>query len=71
MVEAIADFRCKVTSTTVLKKSAGIPEIICEPTPDLLAYLGAIRKSSQILVDFASETSEPEIEGKRELKEKR
>ncbi len=49
MAAAVADFRPKAPAPGKLKKSAGPPEIVLEPTPDILAELGA-RKAGQVLV---------------------
>jgi len=38
-----------------MKKRDGVPELHLEPTPDVLAALGA-RKEHQLLVGFAAET---------------
>jgi len=57
MAAAVADFRPKVAATHKLKKRDGVPEIVLEPTPDILGALGE-RKSHQLLVGFAAETEE-------------
>ncbi len=41
-----------------LKKRDGTPEIILEPTPDILAGLGSAKRAGQILVGFAAETND-------------
>ena len=58
MAAAVADFRPKAAADAKLKKSAGVPEIILEPTPDILATLGARRRPGQVLVGFAAETGD-------------
>ncbi len=55
MAAAVADFRPKAVASEKLKKRDGLPEIVLEPTPDILAALGA-RKDGQLLVGFAAET---------------
>ena len=45
MSAAVADFRPKVAADGKLKKRDGIPEIVLEPTPDILAGLGAAKRS--------------------------
>jgi phosphopantothenoylcysteine decarboxylase/phosphopantothenate--cysteine ligase len=55
MAAAVADFRPKAIAGEKLKKRDGVPEIVLEPTPDILAALGA-RKQGQLLVGFAAET---------------
>jgi phosphopantothenoylcysteine decarboxylase / phosphopantothenate---cysteine ligase len=55
MAAAVADFRPKAIAPEKLKKRDGLPEIVLEPTPDILGALGAA-KTSQLLVGFAAET---------------
>ena len=55
MAAAVADFRPKATAGEKLKKRDGLPEIVLEPTPDILGALGA-SKGAQVLVGFAAET---------------
>jgi phosphopantothenoylcysteine decarboxylase/phosphopantothenate--cysteine ligase len=55
MAAAVADFRPKAIATQKLKKHDGLPEIVLEPTPDILGGLGA-SKAGQLLVGFAAET---------------
>ncbi|MBM3672490.1 MAG: bifunctional phosphopantothenoylcysteine decarboxylase/phosphopantothenate--cysteine ligase CoaBC [Actinobacteria bacterium] len=55
MAAAVADFRPKVIAGQKIKKHDGPPEIVLEPTPDILATLGE-RKEHQVLVGFAAET---------------
>ena len=40
MAAAVADFRPKAVAPEKLKKGAGPPEVVLEPTPDILATLG-------------------------------
>ena len=58
MSAAVADFRPKAAADGKLKKRDGIPEIILEPTPDILAGLGAAKRPGQVLVGFAAETDD-------------
>ena len=44
MAAAVADFRPKAPADGKLKKRDGVPEIILEPTPDILAGLGARKR---------------------------
>jgi len=69
MAAAVADFRPKVVAEAKLKKDQGAPEILLEPTPDILREL-ADRKTDQILVGFAAETSEVEAQGRAKLRSK-
>jgi phosphopantothenoylcysteine decarboxylase/phosphopantothenate--cysteine ligase len=55
MAAAVADFRPKASAAEKIKKAAGPPEIILEPTVDILAELGR-KKFTQYLVGFAAET---------------
>ena len=55
MSAAVADFRPKVAADGKLKKRDGTPEIVLEPTPDILAGLGAAKRAGQVLVGFAAE----------------
>ena len=56
MAAAVADFRPKAAVDHKIKKEGGPPEIILEPTPDILAALGAAKRPGQTLVGFAAET---------------
>jgi phosphopantothenoylcysteine decarboxylase/phosphopantothenate--cysteine ligase len=58
MAAAVADFRPVQSATGKIKKDAGVPEIRLEPTPDILAALGARKRPGQLLVGFAAETSD-------------
>jgi phosphopantothenoylcysteine decarboxylase/phosphopantothenate--cysteine ligase len=58
MAAAVADFRPKQAATGKLKKHEGTPEIVLEPTPDILAGLGAAKRAGQVLVGFAAETDD-------------
>jgi phosphopantothenoylcysteine decarboxylase / phosphopantothenate---cysteine ligase len=56
MAAAVADFRPVEVSPEKIKKTEGIPDIRLEPTPDILAGLGARKRPGQTLVGFAAET---------------
>ena len=58
MAAAVADFRPKVAAPEKLHKADGVPEVVLEPTTDILAELGRSRASSQVLVGFAAETGD-------------
>ncbi len=58
MAAAVADFRPKAPADGKLSKRDGVPEIILEPTPDILAGLGARKRPGQVLVGFAAETTD-------------
>ncbi len=71
MAAAVADFRPRQAAVGKLKKADGPPEIILEPTPDILAGLGAAKRSDQILVGFAAETAELLVNATHKLASKR
>ena len=56
MAAAVADFRPAKVADRKLKKQHGVPEIVLEPTVDILAGLGARKRPGQTLVGFAAET---------------
>jgi phosphopantothenoylcysteine decarboxylase / phosphopantothenate---cysteine ligase len=58
MAAAVADFRPKLASEQKLRKQHGVPDLILEPTVDILAELGRRRREGQVLVGFAAETDE-------------
>jgi phosphopantothenoylcysteine decarboxylase/phosphopantothenate--cysteine ligase len=41
-----------------LKKAGGVPDLVLEPTPDILATLGSAKPADQVLVGFAAETDD-------------
>jgi phosphopantothenoylcysteine decarboxylase/phosphopantothenate--cysteine ligase len=56
MAAAVADFRPKAIAPEKLKKGDGVPEIVLEPTTDILAELGQQKRPGQLIVGFAAET---------------
>jgi phosphopantothenoylcysteine decarboxylase/phosphopantothenate--cysteine ligase len=56
MAAAVADFRPKAIAAEKLKKGEGVPELVLEPTVDILAELGARKRADQVVVGFAAET---------------
>lgn len=58
MAAAVADFRPVSAAAHKLKKDQGAPRIELEPTPDILAALGASKPAGQVLVGFAAETDD-------------
>ena len=70
MAAAVADFRPKVAEHGKIKKDGGVPEIVLEPTPDILAGLGARKRPGQILVGFAAETSDVVANAEAKLRRK-
>lgn len=58
MAAAVADFRPAVVADSKIKKHNGAPQIVLEPTVDILAGLGKTKRSDQVLVGFAAETDD-------------
>lgn len=53
---AVADYRPKEVSTEKIKKNSATLSIELEPTTDILATLGGLKRDDQLLVGFALET---------------
>ena len=70
MAAAVADFRPKRSANAKISKEEGIPELVLEPTPDILAGLAARRVPGQVLVGFAAETHDAVERGRRKLERK-
>jgi phosphopantothenoylcysteine decarboxylase/phosphopantothenate--cysteine ligase len=70
MAAAVADFRPKSIADMKLKKEAGVPELVLEPTPDIIAELGERKRTGQIVVGFAAETADAETAGSEKLRRK-
>jgi phosphopantothenoylcysteine decarboxylase/phosphopantothenate--cysteine ligase len=70
MSAAVADFRPAAPSDRKIKKDAGVPTIELEPTPDILAGLGAAKPAGQVLVGFAAETDDLEANARGKLDRK-
>ena len=58
LAAAVADFRPKQASDVKLRRTAGAPDLVLEPTPDIAAEVGRRRRPGQVLVGFAVETGE-------------
>jgi phosphopantothenoylcysteine decarboxylase/phosphopantothenate--cysteine ligase len=71
MAAAVADFRPVAASDRKLKKHDGVPQIVLEPTPDILAGLGARKRPGQVLVGFAAETSDLLANAESKMRAKR
>jgi len=71
MSAAVADFRPVQAADGKLKKRDGAPEIVLEPTPDILAGLGAAKQPGQTLVGFAAETDDLLSNATEKLRSKR
>jgi phosphopantothenoylcysteine decarboxylase / phosphopantothenate---cysteine ligase len=70
MAAAVADFRPKRSVSAKISKEDGIPELVLEPTPDILTGLAARRAPGQVLVGFAAETHDAVERGRRKLERK-
>ncbi len=63
MSAAVADFRPRSPEVGKRKKADGLPELLLEATPDILAELGARKPDGQLLVGFALEAgSDDQVE---------
>jgi phosphopantothenoylcysteine decarboxylase/phosphopantothenate--cysteine ligase len=70
MAAAVADFRPKASAESKLSKDDGVPELVLEPTPDILTALAARRPPDQVLVGFAAETRDVVARARRKLERK-
>ena len=70
MAAAVADFRPKAAADDKIKKGEGVPEVVLEPTNDILAALGRSKRAGQVLVGFAAETSNAIAEARAKLQRK-
>lgn len=71
MAAAVADFRPVRSADGKLKKDRGVPEVVLEPTPDILAGLGERKPAGQVLVGFAAETDDLVANAVSKLQRKR
>jgi phosphopantothenoylcysteine decarboxylase/phosphopantothenate--cysteine ligase len=71
MAAAVADFRPAHVASGKIKKHDGVPEIVLEPTPDILAGLGATKRDDHVLVGFAAETVDLVSNAQGKLERKR
>ena len=69
MAAAVADFRPKRAADEKLKKAQGPPELVLEPTPDILGAIAGL-EGRRVVVGFAAETGDPVEEGRRKLRDK-
>lgn len=70
MAAAVADFRPVQVVDRKIKKHDGLPQIVLEPTPDILAGLGRAKAPGQVLVGFAAETDDLETNARAKLARK-
>ena len=71
MAAAVADFRPKAVAAEKLRKADGVPEVVLEPTGDILDELGRRKPSGQVLVGFAAETGDVRAGAEDKLRRKR
>ena len=71
MAGAVADFRPAHAASGKIKKRDGVPEIVLQPTPDILAGLGANKRDDHVLVGFAAETANLVDNARGKLERKR
>lgn len=70
MAAAVADFRPKQVIETKLKKDDGVPELVLEPTPDIVSEIARTRRPGCVVVAFAAETTDVEAAGRAKLARK-
>jgi phosphopantothenoylcysteine decarboxylase/phosphopantothenate--cysteine ligase len=70
MAAAVADFRPVAAPSSKIKKEGGPPQIVLEPTTDILAALGERKRPGQILVGFAAETDDVRSNAEGKLRRK-
>ena len=71
MAAAVADFRPVSSADRKIKKDGGVPQVVLEPTTDILATLGARSRPGQMLVGFAAETDDVVNNARKKLDRKR
>jgi len=70
MAAAVADFTPKNKPSSKIKKEEGLKHIELEPTTDILAQMGATKKSHQLLIGFALETDNEVANAQSKLQRK-
>lgn len=71
MAAAVADFRPANPADEKIKKGVGgVPEVLLEPTADILKSLRGARPAGAVIVGFALETESAVENGRRKLVEK-
>ncbi len=70
MSAAVADYRPKKMAASKIKKSKQARTIELEPTTDILAELGQLKRKGQYLVGFALETDDEEKHAREKLTSK-
>ena len=70
MAAAVADYKPATINIQKIKKTEQNHNIILEPTVDIAAFLGKIKKKNQLLAGFALETNDEFSNAKKKLKAK-
>jgi phosphopantothenoylcysteine decarboxylase/phosphopantothenate--cysteine ligase len=70
MAAAVADFRPVQAASTKIKKAAGPPTLVLEPTVDILRGVVRHRRGGQTIVGFAAETDDVEDHAAAKLVDK-
>ena len=71
MAAAVSDFAPENTFGHKIKKDTAEGALRLKPTQDILKWLGAHRKNSQVIIGFAMETEELMANARKKLKEKK
>ena len=67
LAAAVADFRPKAVAPAKLHRAEGVPELVLEPTPDILAAVVSRRRPGQTVVGFAAEWGDVRTGGAEKL----
>ncbi|MGH9540389.1 MAG: bifunctional phosphopantothenoylcysteine decarboxylase/phosphopantothenate--cysteine ligase CoaBC [Terriglobales bacterium] len=67
LAAAVADYRPVAPAARKIKKTADRLRLELEPTPDILAAFGRLKKRGQVLVGFAAETGPPVAAAREKL----
>ncbi|MFZ4783994.1 MAG: bifunctional phosphopantothenoylcysteine decarboxylase/phosphopantothenate--cysteine ligase CoaBC [Flavobacteriales bacterium] len=70
LAAAVADYRPAQVAFEKIKKVSAALEIKLEPTPDIAAHLGKLKKGNQLNIGFALETNDEENNAKSKLERK-
>ena len=68
MAAAVADFRPVDVGRPKIKKAGGVPEVVLEPTTDILAALGAQRRPGQTIVGLRGRDRRPPRQRRRQAR---
>jgi phosphopantothenoylcysteine decarboxylase/phosphopantothenate--cysteine ligase len=70
LAAAVADYTPQVLSGTKIKRTGSNLNVSLKPTSDIAAQMGALKRKDQLLVGFALETDNEEINAFSKLKKK-